>query len=168
MEERGGRELGGLICKVHILRRINNYMIPSISSGVSFLNVGSGTGYLSTMAGLLIGAYGINHGIEIYPENVEFAQEKQEEFLERFAWYDPLEFCEPLFVVGNGLLLSPGNLLYDRIYCGAACPPEHVQLMKNMLTVGGILVMPHENQVGQLISKSRSTCVVAKPTIMER
>ena len=115
---------------------------------MSFLNVGSGTGYLSTMAGLLIGPYGINHGIEIYPENIDFAYQKQEEFLERFAWYDPLEFCEPLFVIGNGLLLSPGNLLYDRIYCGAACPPEHVQLMKNMLAVGGILVMPNDNQVG--------------------
>ena len=121
------------------------YIFPS-PVGVSFLNIGSGTGYLSTMVGLLIGPYGINHGIEIFPENVEFANKKQEEFVERES-YDPLHYCEPLFVVGNGLLLSPGNLLYDRIYCGAACPPEHAQLMKNMLAVGGILVMPHENQV---------------------
>ena len=61
--------------------------------------------------------------------------------------YDPIEFCEPKFIVGNGLLMSPGNLLYDRIYCGAACPPEHAQLMRNMLNVGGVLVMPHDNQV---------------------
>ncbi len=117
--------------------------------GISFLNVGSGTGYMSTMVGLLIGPYGINHGIEIYQENVDFALQKQEEFLETFSWYDPLQFCEPLFVVGNGLLLSPGNMLYDRIYCGAACPPQHSQLMKNMLAIGGILVMPHDNQVSQ-------------------
>ena len=115
--------------------------------GVSFLNIGSGTGYLSTMAGFLIGPYGINHGIEIYPDNVDYAYEKLTEFRETSPWYDPMEFCEPLFVVGNGLLLSPGNILYDRIYCGAACPPEHAQLMKNMLNIGGILVMPHDNQV---------------------
>lgn len=115
--------------------------------GGSFLNIGSGTGYLSTMAGLLIGPYGINHGIEIYPENIAFAHEKIEEFLKKFSWYDPLEFCEPFFVLGNGLLLSPGNVLYDRIYCGAACPTEHAQLMKNMLAIGGILVMPYDNQV---------------------
>ena len=115
--------------------------------GISFLNIGSGTGYLSTMAGFLIGPYGINHGIEIYPENVDYAYDKLTEFRDTSPWYDPTEFCEPLFVVGNGLLLSPGNILYDRIYCGAACPPEHAQLMKNMLNVGGILVMPHDNQV---------------------
>lgn len=100
------------------------------------------------MAGLLIGPYGINHGIEIYPGNIEFAQTLQATFPKVFPWYDPLEFCEPLFVGGNGLLLSPGNLLYERIYCGAACPPKHAQLLKNMLAVGGILVMPHDNQVG--------------------
>ena len=130
-----------------------DHVCHPVHTGLSFLNVGSGTGYMSTMAGLLIGPYGINHGIEIYQENVDFALQKQEEFLEKFAWYDPLHFCEPLFVVGNGLLLSPGNLLYDRIYCGAACPPEHAQLMKNMLAVGGILVMPYENQVRETLWK---------------
>lgn len=114
------------------------------------------------MAGLLIGPYGINHGVEIYQENIEFAHEKQEEFLRKFSWYDPMEFCEPFFVVGNGLLLSPGNLLYDRIYCGAACPPEHAQLMKNMLAIGGILVMPHDNQVRAqpCCEKSFTLCVL--------
>ena len=104
------------------------------------------------MAGFLIGPYGINHGIEIHPENVEYAYEKLAEFRDKSPWYDPMEFCEPLFVVGNGLLLSPGNILYDRIYCGAACPPEHAQLMKNMLNIGGILVMPHDNQVDIITS----------------
>lgn len=126
--------------------------------GVSFLNIGSGTGYLSTMAGFLIGPYGINHGIEIYPENVEYAYEKLTEFRETSPWYDPMEFCEPLFVVGNGLLLSPGNILYDRIYCGAACPPEHAQLMKNMLNIGGILVMPHDNQVDMMSVQYLCVC----------
>ena len=118
-----------------------------LERSVSFLNIGSGTGYFSTMAGMLIGPFGINHGIELYPENVEYAHEKLQEFKESSRWYNPTEFCEPVFIVGNGLLLSPGNILYDRIYCGAGCPPEHAQLMKNMLNVGGILVMPHDNQV---------------------
>ena len=118
-----------------------------LKRGVSFLNIGSGTGYFSTMAGYMIGPYGINHGIEIYQENVEYAYEKLQEFKEKSQWYDPIDFCDPVFIVGNGLLLSPGNILYDRIYCGAACPPEHAQLMKNMLKEGGILVMPHDNQV---------------------
>ena len=144
------------VCRQYLLSGIKYHPLYSLSYiilyytmyiGISFLNIGSGTGYLSTMAGFLIGPYGINHGIEIYPENVDYAYDKLTEFRDTSPWYDPMEFCEPLFVVGNGLLLSPGNILYDRIYCGAACPPEHAQLMKNMLKVGGILVMPHDNQV---------------------
>ena len=116
-------------------------------AGVSFLNIGSGTGYMSTMAGLIIGPYGINHGIELHQENVDYANKKLTEFHNTSPWYDPVEFCDPSFTVGNGLLVSPGNVLYDRIYCGAGCPPEHAQLMKNMINVGGLLVMPLENEV---------------------
>lgn len=102
---------------------------------------------MSTMAGLIIGSYGINHGIELHQDNVDFAQKKLAEFRDSSPWYNPVEFCEPMFIVGNGLLVSPGNVLYDRIYCGAGCPAEHAQLMKNMISVGGILVMPLENEV---------------------
>ncbi len=122
------------------------YTVSSLA-GLSFLNIGSGTGYMSTMAGLIIGSDGINHGIELHQDNVDFAQKKLAEFRDSSAWYDPVEFCEPVFIVGNGLLVSPGNVQYDRIYCGAGCPPEHAQLMKNMISVGGLLVMPLENEV---------------------
>jgi len=138
-----------------------------LEAGVSFLNIGSGTGYFSTMAGILIGPFGINHGIEIYPENVEYAYEKLQEFKEKSGWYDPIEFCEPKFIVGNGLLMSPGNLLYDRIYCGAACPPEHAQLMRNMLNVGGVLVMPHDNQLEAIkrVDQTEWTTEVILPSV---
>ena len=118
-----------------------------LKPGLSFLNVGSGTGYFSTMVGLLIGPYGVNHGVEVYEENVEFANERVAQFEGCSSWYDPAKFCEPLFVVGNGLQLSAGNMHYDRIYCGAGCSAEHAHLFKSLLKVGGILVMPRENQV---------------------
>ena len=121
-----------------------------IERGHSFLNVGSGTGYFSTMVGMLIGPYGVNHGIEIYPENIEFARNKLKEFKDS-CWYDPMGFCDPYFVHGNGLLLSPANRQYDRIYCGAAVPQEHSHLLKNLLNIGGILVMPTEHQVFELL-----------------
>jgi len=45
-----------------------------LEPGMSFLNIGSGTGYLSTMCGLMIGRGGINHGIELYADVVEYAR----------------------------------------------------------------------------------------------
>lgn len=39
-----------------------------------------------------------------------------------------------------------GHMQYDRVYCGAACPSEHVNLMKSLLKVGGILVFPVDNK----------------------
>ena len=115
---------------------------------------------MSTMAGLIIGPYGINHGIELHQENVDYANQKLVEFHNNSPWYDPVEFCDPLFIVGNGLLVSPGNVLYDRIYCGAGCPLEHAQLMKNMISVGGLLVMPLENEVGRFKCKTIGSCTV--------
>ncbi|ELV11356.1 Protein-L-isoaspartate O-methyltransferase domain-containing protein 2 [Tupaia chinensis] len=65
-----------------------------LQPGLSFLNLGSGTGYLSSMVGLIL----------------ECSQ-------------------------------------YDRVYCGAGVQKEHEEYMKNLLKVGGILVMPLEEKV---------------------
>lgn len=32
--------------------------------------------------------------------------------------------------------------MYDRVYCGAACPVEYGQYLKNLIKIGGILVVP--------------------------
>ncbi|GFU24648.1 protein-L-isoaspartate O-methyltransferase domain-containing protein 1 [Nephila pilipes] len=113
-----------------------------LGPGMSFLNLGSGTGYLSTMAGLLLGTYGTNHGVELHEEVVEYAKSKLEEFQNSSPAMDKYEFCPPSFVVGNCLLLDTSVHQYDRVYCGAACPTEHENYMKNLVRVGGILVMP--------------------------
>lgn len=104
-----------------------------LKPGQSFLNIGSGTGYFSTLAGLIlgdvhvqstflvivfvfiyinennclnyvwfpIGPYGINHGIEVHTDVVEYAYEKLEEFKKTCNGVDVFEFCEPVFVVGK-------------------------------------------------------------------
>lgn len=57
------------------------------------------------------------------------------------------EFCEPSFVLGNCLEIPPESRQYDRVYCGAGVQKEHEDYMKNLLKVGGILVMPLEEKV---------------------
>lgn len=66
-----------------------------------------------------------------------------------FFFFLPLrfEFCEPAFVVGNCLEIASDSHQYDRIYCGAGVQKDHENYMKILLKVGGILVMPIEDQV---------------------
>ncbi|CAG5120604.1 unnamed protein product [Candidula unifasciata] len=118
-----------------------------LTKGLSFLNLGSGTGYLNTMVGFMIGPFGVNHGIELHSDNVAYANKKLESFIQTSKKFDDLELCEPQFVVGNCLNLAPENRLYDRVYCGASCPPEQRETIQNMIKVNGILVIPIGDQL---------------------
>ncbi|KAJ8401450.1 hypothetical protein AAFF_G00383690 [Aldrovandia affinis] len=128
-----------------------------LQQGLSFLNLGSGTGYLSTMVGLIIGPFGVNHGVELHTDVVEYAKEKLDDFIKNSDSFDKFEFCEPTFVVGNCLEISSDSHQYDRIYCGAGVQKEHETYMKILLKVGGILVMPIEDQLTQITRTGQST-----------
>lgn len=122
-----------------------------LKPGLSFLNLGSGTGYLSTMVGLILGTNGVNHGVEIHEDVIQYANKKLEEFKRHSGAIDEYDFCEPKFIQGNCLCLTSENTaLYDRIYCGAACPEQYESYMQNLLKVGGVLVMPINDQLLQV------------------
>ncbi|XP_054602290.1 protein-L-isoaspartate O-methyltransferase domain-containing protein 2 isoform X1 [Nothobranchius furzeri] len=146
--------------------------------GLSFLNLGSGTGYLSTMVGLILGNVvllvcnpslpvwmtghvdtksspvpgpsGVNHGIELHADVMDYAYQKLDSFIKTSDSFDKFEFCEPSFVVGNCLEIPPESRHYDRVYCGAGVQKEHEDYMKNLLKVGGILVMPLEEKLTKI------------------
>ncbi|XP_068956031.1 protein-L-isoaspartate O-methyltransferase domain-containing protein 1 isoform X4 [Petaurus breviceps papuanus] len=67
------------------------------------------------------------------------------------------EFCEPAFVVGNCLEIASDSHQYDRIYCGAGVQKDHENYMKILLKVGGILVMPIEDQLTQIMRTGQNT-----------
>ncbi|XP_075383768.1 protein-L-isoaspartate O-methyltransferase domain-containing protein 2 isoform X2 [Tenrec ecaudatus] len=121
-----------------------------LQPGLSFLNLGSGTGYLSSMVGLILGPFGVNHGVELHSEVTEYARRKLDLFIKTSDSFDKFEFCEPSFVTGNCLEISPDCTQYDRVYCGAGVQKEHEDYMKNLLKVGGILVMPLEEKLTKI------------------
>ncbi|XP_025788104.1 protein-L-isoaspartate O-methyltransferase domain-containing protein 2 isoform X2 [Puma concolor] len=117
-----------------------------LQPGLSFLNLGSGTGYLSSMVGLILGPFGVNHGVELHSDVIEYAKQKLDFFIRTSDSFDKFDFCEPSFVIGNCLEISPDCSQYDRVYCGAGVQKEHEEYMKSLLKVGGILVMPLEEK----------------------
>lgn len=128
-----------------------------LKPGLSFLNLGSGTGYLSTMAGLILGPFGVNHGIELHPDVIEYAEQKLDEFVRTSDSFDKFDFCEPCFVAGNCLEISLESSAYDRVYCGAGVQREHEEYMRNLLKVGGILVMPLEEKLTKITRTGPAT-----------
>uniref|UniRef100_A0A4W6GAH4 Protein-L-isoaspartate (D-aspartate) O-methyltransferase domain containing 2 n=1 Tax=Lates calcarifer TaxID=8187 RepID=A0A4W6GAH4_LATCA len=100
--------------------------------------------------GVLTGPFGVNHGIELHADVIEYAYQKLDSFIKTSDSFDKFEFCEPSFVVGNCLEIPPESRQYDRVYCGAGVQKEHEDYMKNLLKVGGILVMPLEEKLTKI------------------
>lgn len=113
---------------------------------VTFLNVGSGTGWFNTMVAVVAGRDCINHGVEIFEDLVQHARSCYTSFCEHWRnTHDPEDppFPNIEYFHGNGLLIDPTLApRYDRIYVGAACPPSHKELFCQLLAVDGILVLP--------------------------
>lgn len=87
--------------------------------------------------------------MELHEDVVIYARQKLDEFLLESPALDMMDFALPSFVVGNCLLVDPvvcfGN--YDRVYCGASVPEEHVAFIRGLIKVGGIAVLPCGDQV---------------------
>lgn len=116
----------------HIYARALETLMPQ--TNMSFLNVGSGTGYFNSLVAELAGGNAINDGIDIWPELVAHASER----CSRRGRHNIV------FSLGNVLHLNVDlGSRYDRIYMGA-CGESRSQNLYRMLQVGGILVGPFQ------------------------
>lgn len=132
-----------------------------LEPGLSFLNIGSGTGYLSSMVGTILGSEGTNHGIELHGDVVRYAKLRLKHFKKTLS-FDESFFADPVFVEGNAFLMQPPKAKYDRIYCGAAVPLSFVDMIRDhFLKVGGIIVAPIEDELVQVYKESplRDICI---------
>eukprot|EP00611_Tribonema_gayanum_P024181 TRINITY_DN526_c0_g1_i4.p1 TRINITY_DN526_c0_g1~~TRINITY_DN526_c0_g1_i4.p1 ORF type:complete len:417 (-),score=101.89 TRINITY_DN526_c0_g1_i4:853-2103(-) len=60
-----------------------------LDKGMSFLNIGSGTGYLSTMAAYLCGQWSVHHGLELDNTLVDFSTKNHNSCLDRWPDTSP-------------------------------------------------------------------------------
>mmetsp|Transcript_93927 Transcript_93927/g.274960 ORF Transcript_93927/g.274960 Transcript_93927/m.274960 type:complete len:422 (-) Transcript_93927:109-1374(-) len=126
----------------HIYARALEALLP-LTPGLSFLNVGSGTGYFSSLVGELLGEASINDGIDIWPETLAHAAERCRQLGKR-----RIEFT-----LGNVYELDLNlGMRYDRIYLGA-CASTRAKYLYGLLEVGGILVGPFQVGHGQQLCR---------------
>jgi len=115
--------------------------------GLSFLNIGSGTGYMSTVMALLAGKNAVHHAIEVHQNMYEYSIERSKAFASSCDTGEHgiahVEFCH-----GNVFDLDLGaTIKYDRIYIGAGCPANYQNHLADLLATGGILVGPFDDEL---------------------
>lgn len=119
-----------------------------IQNGSSFLNIGSGSGYLSCLVACLAGKSGVSHGIEVSSQTLSHAKACCESWRQRTNAAKGSEVYDSHYfqlIPGNAFELRSGDLQqskYDRIYVGAGCPDEKKDFFYTFLEEGGILVVP--------------------------
>jgi len=138
-------------------------------NGLSFLNIGSGSGYLTCLVSALAGPRSLCHGIDINPAAVQHATKCtglwQAAQAMRKAKTEPqsnnslddersvtrrlsVDFSAPTpivsYITGNCFNMRPeqAQLKYDRVYVGAGCPESHWHIFREFLNPGGIMVLP--------------------------
>lgn len=103
---------------------------------LSFLNVGSGTGYFSALIAQLIGPCALHVGLERKECLVRHAREK----------CASLGLCNIQFTCGNCYLIDvDSSIKFDRIYVGAGAHRDARFLWK-LLKPGGIIVGPFQDE----------------------
>uniref|UniRef100_A0A914I3E2 Protein-L-isoaspartate O-methyltransferase domain-containing protein 1 n=1 Tax=Globodera rostochiensis TaxID=31243 RepID=A0A914I3E2_GLORO len=120
--------------------------------GMSFLNIGSGTGYLSSMVGFIIGEKGISHGVELYQNVTEFAN-AHISTIQQSCEASAFDWCTPIYETGNAFQMDT-QLKYDRIYCGALVPDSHRSYFCSFMKVGGVLILPYGHVLQRIVRKS--------------
>ncbi|CAM9316890.1 unnamed protein product [Pylaiella littoralis] len=112
--------------------------------GMSFLNIGSGTGYLSYLVSMLVGELGVNHGVEINKALLEHSARCIATTDDRLGRKTDIQLLE-----GNGLDVKPDlGYDYDCVYVGAGCDPDlTLPYLQGLLNVKGVMVAPFREEL---------------------
>jgi len=128
----------------HIYGSVIEALELTPNSATSFLNIGSGTGYLSCIVATILGPSSTNYGVEIHQEAVDHCRDSILMWKAESSSANSDANIEILH--GNGLHIDSvqgeSRMGLDRIYIGAAVEKSCLQKLASLLKPGGILVGP--------------------------
>lgn len=110
-------------------------------AGSTFLNIGSGTGYLTCLVAQIMGPHTTVYSVELQDEALRHCQQAVNKWKESRGPVARMEFLQ-----GNGLWMDAAQgearMGFDRIYVGAALETEDLEPIANLLRPNGVLVCP--------------------------
>jgi protein-L-isoaspartate O-methyltransferase len=128
----------------HIYGTILEALELTPNKSFSFLNAGSGTGYLSSMVAVILGPTSLSINIDCHAEAIAHSKVAVDEW--KASMPDTKHLPDMQFLLGNVLNMdvNQGECLrgFDRIYVGAALEKSNLAPLASLLKVGGILVGP--------------------------
>eukprot|EP00590_Aulacoseira_subarctica_P007705 CAMPEP_0172418464 /NCGR_PEP_ID=MMETSP1064-20121228/4943_1 /TAXON_ID=202472 /ORGANISM="Aulacoseira subarctica , Strain CCAP 1002/5" /LENGTH=527 /DNA_ID=CAMNT_0013157409 /DNA_START=99 /DNA_END=1682 /DNA_ORIENTATION=+ len=122
----------------------------------TFLNIGSGTGYLSSIVAEILGIKSLNYGIEIHPDVVEHSKMSIDKWFcarrqLQISTQHSNDILHLQIIHGNGLHVDSavGEAIagFDRIYVGAALDDADLSKVTVLLAPNGILVAPVDDDL---------------------
>jgi protein-L-isoaspartate(D-aspartate) O-methyltransferase len=117
-----------------------------LRAGHRFLDVGSGTGHFTAIAGYLVGERGVSHGLDVREDIATFARGN----LARLCEAKPrlrARLARVHFSARNCFLADPEQRTYDRIHVGACCPNSMLPELLRLLRPDGVLVTPYSDEL---------------------
>jgi protein-L-isoaspartate O-methyltransferase len=135
----------------HIYGSVLEALELSPNAPLSFLNIGSGTGYLTCIVAEILGPTSTHYGVEVHADVLEHSRSAIEEWKASRASSQEMPPIE--LIHGNGLqidgTLGQCRVGLDRIYIGAAVEKHDLCQLASLLKPGGILVGPGKDTLGR-------------------
>jgi len=121
------------------------------NSSMSFLNIGSGTGYVSCIVADIMGTRSSNYGIEIHMDVVKHSKNA----IDAWKHASARDSAQIHIIHGNGLEVDATcgecAMGFDRIYVGAAVERRNLNKLTALLRPGGILVGPVDDELVKVV-----------------
>ncbi|KAL1917750.1 uncharacterized protein VTP21DRAFT_3584 [Calcarisporiella thermophila] len=150
---------GATISAPHMHAHALDQLEPYLQPGMRALDVGSGSGYLTSCMAEMVGKEGKVVGIEHIPELVDLSTENVRKARPEFLDEGRVEF-----VVGDGRKGYPKEAPYDCIHVGAAAHETPKDLIEQLKAPGRMFI-PVGASLGQsiyLVDKDRDGKVTKK------
>lgn len=111
--------------------------------GEKILDVGSGSGWQSSLLAYIVGDKGKVFAIERIPELSEFGRKNSQKY----------DFRNLKFIIGDGSMGYRGQSPYDKIIVAAAAFEKIPNELKNQLKISGRLVIPVGNSIWLVVKR---------------
>lgn len=132
-----------------------------LEEGNSFLDIGSGCGLMTCLAGYMVGPRGRALGLDIRQDIIDFSEANKQKYEAKYG----VDLSNTKFETRNCFIADIHGRTWDRIHVGACCPTYKLTDLQKLLTPGGIIVTPYADNLIKM-TKDENTLKTTTKTLV--